>query len=249
MFPKLPLHIRAWNVGLIRLENLYPKKEGNLFYLTFTYRGKRIKLRDYNAPPFDSARIIKNEEYRNLDVKRKIVIDIGAYIGDSAIYFAINGAKEVIAYEPYPKTCRVTALNTKGYKCVRVINNAVTGKNGALMLNADYSGGSDLSHTGGARVASISLSSIVERYRLRDAILKIDCEGSEYEILCNSSRKTLRAFKQIELEYHYGKERLIKSLTNAGFAVQSNGPEKIYARQVKNPHMEMGMILANRIDR
>jgi FkbM family methyltransferase len=41
-------------------------------------------------------------EYEPLDVKGRIVIDAGAFIGDSAIYFALKGAKKVIAIEPYP---------------------------------------------------------------------------------------------------------------------------------------------------
>jgi 23S rRNA G2069 N7-methylase RlmK/C1962 C5-methylase RlmI len=32
--------------------------------------------------------------YEDLNVKGKVVIDVGAYIGDSAIYFALRGAKK-----------------------------------------------------------------------------------------------------------------------------------------------------------
>jgi len=39
-----------------------------------------------------------------LDVKGKVVIDVGAYIGDSAIYFALKGARKVIALESHPGT-------------------------------------------------------------------------------------------------------------------------------------------------
>jgi FkbM family methyltransferase len=42
---------------------------------------------------------IKNV-YSFLDVGDKIVIDVGAGIGDSSIYFASRGAKRVIAIEP-----------------------------------------------------------------------------------------------------------------------------------------------------
>lgn len=37
-----------------------------------------------------------------MDVKNKSVVDIGAFAGDTAIYFAIKGAKKVIAIEPHP---------------------------------------------------------------------------------------------------------------------------------------------------
>ena len=41
-------------------------------------------------------------EYGQLDVRNKVVIDVGASIGDSAIHFALKGAKKVIAIEPHP---------------------------------------------------------------------------------------------------------------------------------------------------
>ncbi len=41
-------------------------------------------------------------EYDELNVNGKTVVDIGAYVGDSAIYFALKGARRVIAVEPHP---------------------------------------------------------------------------------------------------------------------------------------------------
>ncbi len=40
-------------------------------------------------------------EYELLDVSGKIVIDVGAFVGDSAIYFAFKGARKVYAIEPH----------------------------------------------------------------------------------------------------------------------------------------------------
>lgn len=48
-----------------------------------------------------------------LSVAGKYVIDIGAYIGDTAIYFALKGARKVFAVEPYPYTYRLLAENIK----------------------------------------------------------------------------------------------------------------------------------------
>ena len=36
-----------------------------------------------------------------MDVKDKTVVDIGAYYGETAIYYSRLGAKEVFAYEPF----------------------------------------------------------------------------------------------------------------------------------------------------
>jgi len=44
----------------------------------------------------------EDEAYGYVDVKNKSIVDIGAFVGDTAIYFAIKGAKKVIAIEPHP---------------------------------------------------------------------------------------------------------------------------------------------------
>jgi Predicted methyltransferase len=44
---------------------------------------------------------LEDEEYGYVDVKSKSVVDIGAFVGDTAVYFAIKGAKKVIAIEPH----------------------------------------------------------------------------------------------------------------------------------------------------
>jgi hypothetical protein len=41
--------------------------------------------------------------YGAIDVKDKIIVDLGSFIGDTPIYFALKGAKSVIALEPHPK--------------------------------------------------------------------------------------------------------------------------------------------------
>ena len=49
----------------------------------------------------DPTTVFLYEEYQTLPVKDRIVIDIGGSIGDTAIYFALKGAKKVIALEPF----------------------------------------------------------------------------------------------------------------------------------------------------
>jgi len=51
--------------------------------------GKMPRNRPY---VFEIAEIFVDEAYK-AEVKNKVVIDVGAYLGESAIYFAINGAK------------------------------------------------------------------------------------------------------------------------------------------------------------
>jgi len=49
--------------------------------------------------------------YWDVDVKDKVVVDVGAYIGDSALFFASRGAKIVYAYEPSKRLYEIAKKN------------------------------------------------------------------------------------------------------------------------------------------
>jgi hypothetical protein len=50
----------------------------------------------------DLMGVLVQQCYGIIEPKNKDVIDVGAFIGDSAMYFAMRGAKRVIAIEPHP---------------------------------------------------------------------------------------------------------------------------------------------------
>jgi hypothetical protein len=39
-------------------------------------------------------------DYEPLDVKGKVVVDVGTYVGDSAIYFVLKGARRFLLLSP-----------------------------------------------------------------------------------------------------------------------------------------------------
>ena len=59
----------------------------------------------------DLAGVFARREYSFLEVSDQNVIDIGANIGDSAIYFAAMGAKHVYALEPFPSSFEYAKKN------------------------------------------------------------------------------------------------------------------------------------------
>nr|WP_016732730.1 FkbM family methyltransferase [Sulfolobus islandicus] len=77
------------------------KLEINDSFMEFEYKGNIIRF--YGWKYGDPATPFAFNNYNFLNVKDKIVVDIGASIGDTAIYFALQGAKKVIAFEPFPK--------------------------------------------------------------------------------------------------------------------------------------------------
>lgn len=81
-------------------------QEGTNVYITFPYNGKEVIFQcDPSLGLFGTLwEIFGGEcEYCGIDVNRKYILDIGgAFVGDSSIYFALQGAKKVYAIEPNP---------------------------------------------------------------------------------------------------------------------------------------------------
>ena len=76
-------------------------------------------------------------QYSFADVSDRIVVDIGAFIGDSAIYFALKGARKVYAVEPHPSAYTEMLgnikLNNMEGKVVS-INAALGSKSGRIKI-------------------------------------------------------------------------------------------------------------------
>lgn len=170
------------------------------------------------------------DQYADVDVKGSVVLDIGASFGDSAIYFLLNGAKKVIALEPYPYTYKIAKSNISlnGFKDKAVLlNQACRSKPGSITIDAKFQNNdrNPLKYfKEGENIPVTTLGRLANKYGLNNAVLKIDCEGYEYEIIENADRKLLRRFKTIVLEYHYGYRSLERKLRNCGFMIRHSSP-------------------------
>jgi FkbM family methyltransferase len=113
-------------------------------------------------------------EYSFVDVKDRIVIDIGAYVGDSSIYFALKGAKKVIAIEPRPKAFEelVSNIRLNGLETIIVpINAAVASKAGEICIEENIDMGTtigkyyriaDLGRNNCVSIPAITLENIIK---------------------------------------------------------------------------------------
>lgn len=197
-------------------------------------------VRFYNAlDNGDIASCFFSEEYDSLQVKDQIVIDVGANIGDSAIYFALRGAKKVIAIEPFPLNYDTAKMNVKKNnleEIIELINAGCSNKKGFVTINATKEGpASSLTNSEtGIQIPLISLSDILEKYRIRSAILKMDCEGCEYDSILDLPKAVLEKFTHISIEYHYGYKNLKEKLDEAGFSVKITPP--VFSNSPDNKH-------------
>jgi FkbM family methyltransferase len=165
------------------------------------------------------------------------VVDVGAGIGDYCLH-ATNGVDgvKVVAFEPYPGSYdllqRNLALN--GIEQVRTYQKAVWGSSGKLHLNLStgeplqiqsqenpgFQTGEDV-----LIVDAVSLEAVLTTEKLDMVdLLKMDCEGAEYEIFLYAPEDILGRIKRIIMEYHdidaeHHHQVLVSFLQNQGYRV------------------------------
>ena len=139
------------------------------------------------------------------------VIDIGAGLGD----FTIDAARRsdlVLAYEPFPESFDLLKQNLAVNKIENVLPmaEAISGQAGAVKL--EMSGAAVQHKTTSVRgerktisVPAITLDEALSRLNgFRCDLLKMDCEGAEYDILMMADESCWQRIGQIVLEYHDG---------------------------------------------
>jgi FkbM family methyltransferase len=160
-------------------------------------------------------------------LKGREVVDVGANVGDTALYFILHGARKVIAVEPLPNVAKYieenAALNGVSDK-VRVVSAALSSKPASVPCDYDVllSGGfSTLKGEGLCVAPSVTLGALLNM--VDDPYLfKMDCEGCEAEVVLGPERERLRAFEHVIFETHphitgVSDEKLLASLKELGF--------------------------------
>ncbi len=231
-------------------------EECGLAYAEFEFRSKQLRFYFRKELTQDAIEVLKEyllgEQYAKLETKNRDVLDIGASLGDTAIYFAMRGAKRVISLEVYPATCEIAKLNIEknGFAEIITLLNEGAGVSGSLNLDRSLLArrSSEAHESGGdISIRISSLPEIVARFGLQNAILKVNCEGCEYDLFSGASDGALRHFSQIMLEYHYrGAGQISRILKQAGFSVKVFDRVYFYNRGFVNPRCETGFIFATR---
>lgn len=209
----IPNHNFAWIVSF-GLDVKYDKKM-EILYLNFRDHCLKFLGTEING---EIPEVFGQEDYGNLNYKDETVVDIGANIGDSSIYFAVMGAKKVIAIEPFPASYSLLKSNISLNEMESVIiplNVAIGQNDGFVKLDSRINTTTGLgisSYDIGELVRITSLNKLVKEFDLRESILKIDCEGCEYEVFNFISAETLAQFKGLIIEYHSGVRELYNNI-------------------------------------
>lgn len=177
---------------------------------SFNYCGNKIFLRpketDFNI--FEDIFLRKSYDFY-LDFKPNIIVDCGANIGLSSIFFAIKYPNaKVIAIEPERKNYKMLSMNIAKYDSIRSENKGIWGKTCNLCIQDENVGSWSfrVSETVDEinSISSISMLDLISYYQIDQIdILKIDIEGAEKDLFEDQNiDKWLPLVKVIVIELH-----------------------------------------------
>jgi len=145
------------------------------------------------------------------------VIDIGANVGVFTVWAASQFPEaRIVAIEPWGPSFEILSENVRRnrLKQVEMMQSACGGKAGAVFLHERGPASMNTLYTRDVLRSSfrpldtvpiVTLDEIFAKFNLDCAgLLKLDCEGAEYDILLNASDDILRRVKHLAIEYHLG---------------------------------------------
>ena len=182
------------------------------------------------------------------------VIDIGAHIGYYSLLFAkcVGPSGCVFAFEPLPDNFALLQKNIRlnNLMNVHVLNQAIFSRTQEITITApddQPNPGSGSMHNEAGhkhyRVEAISMDDFCEKLALRPDILKMDVEGTEYDVLIGAKETINRYRPNLFIELHHFDGNLAANRVPdllAGWGYQSQWVERweltsyILARPVSN---------------
>ncbi len=178
-----------------------------------------------------------------------VIVDVGANVGFFSLFMASQmPSAEIYAYEPLPSNFKHLQrhFQLNGSKALVCRNQAVAGEKGSLelyynpnetftplaSLHTDF----DYTNTCRVEVEAVSLPDIFSGFRLEQVdLLKLDCEGAEYQILYQCPDHLLSRVKLIAMETHNGAKvnentaALCAYLKEKGFELKTDGNHFVWA--------------------
>jgi FkbM family methyltransferase len=153
----------------------------------------------------DVINIFLDDEYglASVRVPVRTVVDIGANIGLFSLWARHNFSSATIhGYEPNEHAVNYAAANLRGAN-VTLFGEGVSGENAKCRLVVDgTSRGAKTEKTPLGRINLTGIGTVIERIGGKLDLLKIDCEGGEWDIFHNTH--VFQHVRQIRMEYHLG---------------------------------------------
>jgi FkbM family methyltransferase len=211
---KLKIFLKA--IKVLRNWWLYP-----IVYLKLTKKptvifeiknGIKIMLRSDSTDlmAFTHVWLIGEYSKHDFQIKKKdTVIDVGAHIGLFSLYASQHCTKgQIYAFEPMKENYEVLKSNIQinNFSNIKAENYAISKSTSKIILyqNNDDSGHSKFIKTNNPiEVNSKSLNDFFNEEKIEKCdLLKLDCEGSEYEIIEGLKDENFKKIEKMIIEYH-----------------------------------------------
>lgn len=173
--------------------------------------GLRVKFRPLSYDPIVIFSVLIRHIYGKIPAN-SVVVDVGAHIGTFSLLASLEGSSMILAFEPEPKNFELLkenlAINRLSEK-VLAFKQAVWSRNEKRILftskgSAFHSFYPEKNGIGGTEPTDcVDINTILDPLDY-PVLLKIDAEGSEYEIIPHISSINIGKISRIELEYHLG---------------------------------------------
>jgi FkbM family methyltransferase len=243
MLPLLPLYILRLGAaqGLVIFYRFLSGEGG--FPVFRSERDTGTVVREDSTDPWVFQQVFILQDYRALAHKAdiRVIIDAGAYVGYSAIYFAeLYPHAFIYALEPEEENFQALQRNTRHYPNIKAIQAALwkedgfievhkgSGEQWAFQVHAAKTSRPD-------NIPAITIQSLMQQYRLpRIDILKMDIEGAESEVFeapgCHEWLGSVRILA-VELHDHLypdSDRNFREAIQRYEFTVKSSGENLIF---------------------
>ncbi len=187
--------------------------------------------------------VVLNHEYAQEGFEigsHDTVVDIGAHIGAFTVTSARSASEGIVyALEPVEANYELLLRNIElnGLKNVVPTKMAVAKGSGKreMFVQEDATSGHSFHYRSNRKPVTVdttSLEDFVDRMGIKKIdLLKIDCEGAEYEILADCPERIFSMTRRIAMEYHFGEDKkdpqiLIDILEDNEFKMTMSSPKE-----------------------
>jgi len=166
-------------------------------------------IEDSSAVGWIKDDMITTDQFKLKDIQFEdgdVVIDIGAHVGIVTAFLAKNNPGiTVYAIEPQKENYErlVKTIQANNLTNVTALNLAITedGRRVCMSPLGGNTGGCDMFHKGEPNTDSITLDRLISRHQIEKVkLLKMDCEGAEYEII--HSFQGWDKIEHLAMEFH-----------------------------------------------
>lgn len=214
---------------------------GSLIEFPFHKIGTKIYLRKKSSDVDTFYQNIIYQQYRlkNIPFSPRVIIDAGANIGLSALYFSSQfPSGKIYALEPFKENYDLLVKNTKQHSQIVPLHTALWRESKSLAVS-DAGGGfwgvqvreSELQQNEG--IKSVSIESLMRQFNIDEIdILKMDIEGAEREVFSANYEYWLPRVKILIIELHDfiyrdSSKTVFKALCNYDFTLSIKGSENL----------------------